>query len=102
MNYTPGPWEVIEMHGSRDLYIESRHKPGWNEFVFASMIPYGPASRKELKANARLMAAAPELLYALKVVAEYANKYNSNVSGHEHAYDLAQKAIAKATGKAVK
>ena len=66
MKHTPGPWEVIEMEGSKDLYIESRHKKGWNEFVFAEMISYGDAGKEEQEANAQLIASAPELLEACK------------------------------------
>jgi len=100
MKHTPGPWKVIKMEGSEDLYIESRNKPGWNEFPIASLIPYKNA---EELANARLIASAPELLEACKeIVAIFHKEANE---GRYPKFLLGKgwlnlaNAIAKAEGK---
>ena len=82
MTHTPGPWELIELG-----YGISVGNVAW--------IGFGTAhSREEHAANARLIAAAPELLKELKAI----------VAGIEPALDepqvldKAKAAIAKAEG----
>lgn len=61
MTYTPGPWEVKgPIHG----YDWSVFKAG-SKLAIADICSIGGALEKS-KANARLIAAAPELLAALK------------------------------------
>lgn len=85
MAHTPGPWwvdgpgEGIEVHATF-----GRTASVWGE---------GGCGR-EAWANARLMAAAPELLAALKRLVEYCNNHSD--------YDAigeADDAIAKAEGR---
>lgn len=88
--HTPGPWFVpYRAHGT--LFVEAHLRQGWLQEV-AACGPTEIGSQQE--ANARLIAAAPELLEALQFV----------MSAHGEQLDLAfqqaQDAIAKATGGA--
>ena len=87
--HTPGPWFVT---GNMTLYVEARIGGGLVQEV-AAVGPteadsgYGPQQR----ANADLIAAAPDLLRAIECLLEM---------GHAKAGDLARAAIAKARGEA--
>lgn len=89
--HTPGPWVVkgepsdllcVVDHDSR--YIVDRFKLGGRGI-------------EEHLANARLIAAAPELLTALKQAAPYL--YNVPLEGALEAWEIARTAIAKAEGR---
>jgi hypothetical protein len=101
MSHTPGPW---------------RHAPtgptmrGYSQPFGVASVDYGPAflvcgcfgdikgGPDEAEANARLIAAAPELLAALKECAERLQphiKHTEDLVAHMSAV----KAIAKATGE---
>lgn len=60
--HTPGPWEIT--YGTKVLAIRSRGALGY----LATTSEY---NRDEQLANARLIAAAPEMLAALKSVCNY-------------------------------
>lgn len=81
--HTPGPWKCdsSRVHTS----IET------NEGLHIAMVSYGNVTMEKHLANARLIAAAPELLEAL----EY---YIDNGDDHK-AIDKARAAIAKAKGE---
>lgn len=83
--HTPGPWEAIgnlvQIAECRDAYFD----------------PHSD----EAKANARLIAAAPELLEALQSIAEYWNRDQNETAMADacwHAIETAMAAITKATG----
>jgi hypothetical protein len=82
MNHTPGPWEY-----DGKFRVGIPHKDGWTGF-------------RTNPNDARLIAAAPELLAACKAVAEF---YGINKDmGSPLEWDLGRKvraAIAKAEGK---
>lgn len=61
--HTPGPW-VTKREGFSTVYVEARIGGGWIQEVAAC----GPtdAGREQQEANASLIAAAPDLLEALK------------------------------------
>lgn len=84
MNHTPGPWfadsSFVGSHSIDRFFIKCNSKD----------LPNGIA---EAEANARLIAAAPELLAALKVCESVLR-----IQGYANAADIAQAAIAKATG----
>jgi len=85
--HTPGPWRV-----------------GGNSW-FVNQIPIEPAigcaygAGYEVKANARLIAAAPELLEALQILAEHDFGVNGWTPLLESAAIKARAAIRKATGE---
>ena len=77
-----------------------------NESWFDMMNRISPELKKrdeELKANARLIAAAPEMLEALKEVSRLpvAGSYPDGPCLEWDDMDMVKKAIAKATGEAV-
>lgn len=80
--HTPGPWSL-----EYDYSLVMKH-----HIVTAGPIGPDEASQEEKKANARLIAAAPELLEALKAIVEL-NIFNDSIKG----FDKAQRAILKAT-----
>jgi hypothetical protein len=92
--HTPGPWAFTE--GRKDMRQASAvHKAGDKEFLIAHVIceNMNMAQRTEDIANARLMAASPDLLVALQGFLHA----DPDVFAAELA--AARAAIAKATGK---
>ena len=89
--HTPGPWRV-EFHdtGQYTAHIQGEY-PNKTIRTIAVILPY--AGEGESRANANLIASAPELLEACKEAERYLrfNKGNGSV-----AYDKVAQAIAKA------
>lgn len=87
--FTPGPWRVGEMRNKYDIVIrDSNNSPVALGVVAGYLL-------REAEANARLIAAAPELLDVLtrlEMVAGLGNNYDDPVRVSARA------AIAKATG----
>lgn len=106
MSHTPGPWELIEgdiwsapieggctMAKGRCMVAQVR---GWGH------LQYRPDGEEMQDANGRLIAAAPDLLAALRdLVAISSGKHDDNAYNEEWtaAEDRARAAIAKAEGK---
>jgi hypothetical protein len=95
--HTPGPWRVDPDHfrdvqttdGAIEICLAEGGEPyGKNLF---SVPPI-----EEAHANARLIAAAPDLLEALKAILEDMDSEH----GTDYDYAKARAAIAKATGEA--
>jgi hypothetical protein len=109
--HTPGPWKVDEPHQvlaeSVGEYVAITQAEEWNALP-----------RDQVEANARLIAAAPDLLEALQEVVKLANQAHDHwdndrdakvgkillaLSGHMPRYDkridAIHAAIAKATGE---
>ena len=63
--HTPGPWHVSRSGIDRLVYADSEH-------AFDLAIVRSGGDDDEVNANARLIAAAPDLLAALKWVIDYA------------------------------
>lgn len=89
-SFTPGPWN-FRTAANGDCGISA---DGTVVFVeaFAEIRHSGENAREEAKANARLIAAAPELLQALK----YARRF---LRGIDHDVDYVDGVIAKAEGR---
>lgn len=85
--HTPGEW--FTCRGVSSIYIEARLRQG----VVQEIAACGPteAGHEQQEANARLIAAAPELLEALQAVVAVADRATDE-------FDRARAAIAKATG----
>jgi hypothetical protein len=94
--HTPGPWKVRkEWHGDgQEVYPNRKVSIGQPSEVCVVSGIYG-----ECKANARLIAAAPDLLEALQLAAE-AMGGSTDPTLLGRADKAAQAAIAKATGAA--
>jgi len=95
MAHTPGPWKVAEnLFGntaSYEVYANVETKSGKGGYTRICQI-----TPRDQKANARLIAAAPELLEALEAMVEMVEM---NGLGKRYALDLAASAITKARGE---
>lgn len=100
-NHTPGPWTYRKNANSGYVgaYI-GRKRLGYE---IDSTVCTMNKQTGNVEANARLIAAAPELLEALKLAVEHyvgAGRNSSNVNGAAGtAADIIHAAIAKAEGK---
>jgi hypothetical protein len=93
--HTPAPWAVDGTLNSGDLdvisadgriaMIDDSRATGWNE--------------PTIKANARLIAAAPDLLNALDGLLDYLRDYDADYPEAAPIFGKARTAIAKATGE---
>lgn len=102
--HTPGPWEVLPIELDRD-YIRIRGTQLGMRFKIANVIhpQYGATvgdiirstDAKESMANARLIAAAPELLAACRVAFDQTCQV-----GRPKDWEQLRAAIKKATGEA--
>lgn len=107
--YTQGPWRIVEephqkMISNWGIQIGS-HKISFFPYVYQyadiEKTCGGYVTDHEMHANARLIAAAPELLEALL---EYKRLYEEvqPSGGWQGVYETGNSAIAKATGKVTK
>ena len=81
--HTPGKWTLVKntsaSHSIPPPYIIVEDTPK-NSKNIATIVPYAEMDLEEVEANARLIAAAPELLAALKeVIANPRRVYNASV-----------------------
>lgn len=97
--HTPGPWHVHTMKSKAGFRIDS----AGDEWQWLAEVFQAPDKESEGEANARLIAAAPEMLEALKDITQWAQGYHDAYScsnaGSKCIICLAEKAIAKAEGK---
>lgn len=69
--HTPGPWEHLPDNNDAIAAVNRRADRSIASFVsLATMNPLWPEMRDQQEANARLMAAAPDLLAAAKALDE--------------------------------
>lgn len=96
-SHTPGPWYVSTKNPRR--VIESGPRRATLAIVSAKGVTFG-GEQAEAEANARLIAAAPKLLEALKLAYRHLNGGGDSLTPIEHAqaHALARKAIADAEG----
>ncbi|MGI9141650.1 MAG: hypothetical protein ACR2IJ_00515 [Fluviibacter sp.] len=100
--YTKGPWQLDSESLRGDSYTAINGE-GWDELAtVVTRMKLETKDSAEGLANARLIAAAPELLEALEgMVAMFADHAQYDEDGHEiAAVTVAQMAIAKAKGQA--
>lgn len=99
MSYTKGPWEIDDWNGDR--LVRSYTNVNKNDELIAEIF----GLKKQRLANAKLIAAAPELLEALQILLKEQPKASSISNGevdpmsYSMAIKIAKQAIAKATGK---
>lgn len=108
--HTPGPWQLVHLEGSDDHQAVADYqarctaKGSGPFFIVLCEKPDGPADVAHTGngptsyANGLLIAAAPELLEALRFVLAHA--FEAKWAGDERALDLVEAAIAKAEGRA--
>lgn len=93
--HTPGPWRSENQFSCKIL----------NENGVCVAVPHGPEGRwvdvkEEHEANARLIAAAPELLNALKAMIHYHGECDFQCKEVQICkHEMARQAIAKAEGR---
>lgn len=97
-NHTPGPWRTFNWKGQETIV---QNHVG-QAIADCDVNRYLELSAKQ--ANARLIAAAPELLEALQSIIEFANDpcgalHTVRQFRNQIEYERALSAIAKATGK---
>jgi len=90
MTHTPGPWAIAGEEHANVILSE--------DFVIADVYAFkkgeaGPRTDEEGEANARLIAAAPDLLEVAKAAYVY-------ITGNPGLENALKQAIAKAEGKA--
>ena len=96
MKHSPAPWTVGRSNRPNELNIGIRG----DDYVICDMCDDGHGVRVQM-ANACLIASAPELLEALKSIAEYWNRDRNDEAMHNALWfiiETATEAIAKAEG----
>lgn len=95
--HTPGPWHWTNEYQARDL-SDTWSLIGGNGYGILSCDGLGNSPPEFHKANARLIAAAPDLLaFAQEFIADYQSE--DGMDSIKHYAAKAQAAIAKATGE---
>ena len=98
--HTPGPWEFGPNHSSTGLAGQLVVRPA-GEFPHGEWVAdVGSMYDDHREANARLIAAAPDLLAALIAITT-TRCDGMDITPINDAWDMATAAIAKATGGAV-
>jgi len=72
MSHTPGPWKIFEGWGAdkrRPVIVDSI--PDVDGKFVGNCICYAASTNPDIEANANLIAAAPEMLEALKMVLQH-------------------------------
>ena len=98
MKPTPGPWVMTE---GKCIYINAK-VDGKRRFILQRSTGKGygiNVEAEQVRADCRLIAAAPELLEALKACAAVCAGETMNKRGLISALEQARAAIAKATGE---
>lgn len=104
-SHTLGPWHVAEYTTAQPDPYEAG-KNATETAIFSNEVKiavveqwHGAEFQEESDANARLIAACPELLAALQAIADQ-EQHDGNAETHMHDMaDIARAAIAKATGE---
>jgi hypothetical protein len=92
-DFTPGPWEVGEPNQGGSVLAVGVFSDRWH---IADVWRDVPELVEEAEANARLIAAAPDLLAALKRSLDWLASYQG--AGADRVWEQAKAAIAKAEG----
>jgi len=102
--HTPGPWAVQSAEECTGRQLDDLVKwvvTGDQHSLWISTGPtWDPEHAEESEANARLIAAAPELLQTLQMVESVYRKNCVTEGEPSSVFDAMQAAIAKATGEA--
>lgn len=92
VKHTPGPWAITDHNEAGDFYIGRTDAP---EYV--AIVTGGPFLAAEItQANARLIAAAPEMLAALEAILPLALQFSN---GYDDQLAQVHAAIAAARGQ---
>lgn len=96
--HTPGPWRIFQNRDGEETQLGVYDSEGYK---LASIEAWKASAKEEGKANAALIASAPELLAALKAWEKWAQHYRSSSVAMPigPVSTAAQAAIAKAEGR---
>lgn len=100
--HTKGEWRIYFYKGYTYPGIEAEHKDG-NFFVICmgnDLEGVHGRTKKEIRANAKLIAAAPIMLESLEHILEYWNRDRNDEAMHDALWEIistADSAIKKAT-----
>jgi hypothetical protein len=99
-NHTPGPWAIEWDHyNNRPEFIRSFVDDDWGGEMQDIVEMSDEGNDSETLANANLIAAAPDMLYALKfLLADYQAIGGAMRTGSTIPSDYAEEAIKKAEG----
>ena len=108
--HTPGPWKIERggghgrpgIRGSDSIHVNGRKRNslGISSASYSDLICDIPFNLElpGVRANAHLIAAAPEMLEALKELAQWDTERNYHGEPHKKIVTLARTVIAKAEG----
>lgn len=85
--HTPGPWKITDSIEPEKWYVVGKGGSIWSDLGLTS------------KANARLIAAAPDLLEFAKIALERLDINNGDQDEEREFIEMAEKAIQKAEDK---
>jgi hypothetical protein len=91
MKFTPGPWSIVPNIIETEWLITAQRSDACRGYVASTA-----KTNDESEANARLIAAAPELYEALKEIAEPWIEPQSNPHAFDDLQEIARAALAKA------
>jgi len=94
--HTPGIWTIEQNTDHYPFIIEKDNNTIAMLFEYNVGLPYGNRTLEEIKANANLIATAPELLEALTNIIEIGKRDLSN-SKYDSYFESAKRVIKKAT-----
>lgn len=99
--HTPGPWQVLPLYTNRSVYPIGAKIDANASSILAEVNSQGGTS-DDCQANARLIASAPELLEALRLLIGQLEGIKPKSGVHSSSLNadmaIARSAIAKATG----
>ena len=102
MKHTPGPWIAVSNFEGGPFYIYSHMKSTNSDSVPIAVTKADSREHVDAHANARLIAAAPELLEACEIMMEALLKSQvplNQISEIAHASQFLEMAIKKARGE---
>ena len=95
MTHTKGPWKVEHDGPSRPIIITGESMLSISRYEDGKWVSYG----EQEEADAIMMAAAPELLEAMRHIESSTTRNGEVPQMHRHVNNLAREAIAKAEGR---
>ncbi len=96
MSHTPGPWKIGYGCGDQDDYFTICSRDNVAVADYSKVKHDDHVSHKQMQANARLIAAAPDLLASCQRLLPLLTGYEGRVSAIDEAIDLMRSAIHKA------
>lgn len=97
--HTPGPWHVVPYGDGGSLVICSDEAGDWRIAFMATPSGY-KAERDEIKANAHLIASAPEMYEALERTVNHFGILPDDMTTPDSVIGQARSALRKARGEA--